>query len=123
MRMGIYNREITILRKEVTIDSQFGTEVVDWVPLSLLPGSPEVAERFSAEVVDVMPSRNENVLRTELTIARNFVRVRIRWRSDVDSTMRVVVHGDTDRTLEIIGGPSEVGGRKVALEMACEEIS
>ena len=123
MRNSTFNREITIQRREVTKDASFGTDVVTWVPLSLLPGSPEVAERFQAEVMDLAPSRAETVLQRSLVLARNPVRVRFRYRDDVDSTMRVIVHGDSDRTLQIIGGPAEYGGRKQGIELLCEEIS
>lgn len=123
MRLGNFNREITIERKSVTQDATYGTEVITWVPLSILPGSPEVAERFPAEVLDLQPGRSEGVLRGELALARNLTRVRIRWRDDVDSTMRVTLHGDTDRVMHIIGGPAEFGGRKVGLELLCEAVS
>lgn len=123
MRPGTLNREVTIQRKSVTQDPDFGTEVVTWVPLSVLPGSPEVAERFAADVKDLSPVRSEGVVRGDLAIARNLTSVRIRWRNDVDSTMRVILHGDTDRTMHIVGGPAEFGGRKVGLEMMCETVS
>lgn len=123
MRMGLFNREITIQKRQVAKDSTFGTDVVTWVPLSVLAGSPEVAERFAAEVTDLQATRAEAEVRGGLILARNQVRVRMRWRGDVDSTMRVIVHGDTDRTLQIIGGPAEYGGRKQGIELMCEEIS
>ena len=119
MRAGTLNREITIERKEVTQDASYGTEVVAWTPLAVLPGSPGVAERFWAEVQDVMPSRSESV-QQGLAVARNQTRIRIRWRSDVTSAMRVIVHGDTDVLYQIVGGPAEIRGRRVMLEMVCE---
>jgi head-tail adaptor len=123
MRMGQFNREITVYRQEDTQDPVYGAAAGTWVPLSLLPGSPEVAERFAAEVVDLPPSRNEGVLAGSLALARKVTRIRMRWRDDILSSMRIVVHGDTDRTYQIAGGPSEIGGRKVGIEMYCEEIS
>jgi len=123
MRLGTLNREITVEKKSVTQDLIYGTEVVAWVPLSILPGSPEVAERFAAEVTDVSASRSEGVLRGDLVLARNLLRVRLRWRDDLDSSMRVTVHGDSDRICQIVGGPVEFGGRRVGIELLCEEIS
>lgn len=123
MRVGLLNREITVQKKEVTLDASYGSEVITWVPLSVLPGSPEVAERFAAEVVDAAAGRDESLLRGDLVLSRRLARVRIRWRSDIDSSMRVIVHGDTDRTMQIVGDPSEIGGRKEWLELICEEIS
>lgn len=113
------DREVTIERQQTTQDATYGTDVVTWVALSYLPGSPLVAERFPAEVQDVMPSRDEAV-QQGLKIGRSQTRCRIRWRDDIDSSMRVTIHGDTDRVYQIIGGPSEVFGRRQYLEMMLE---
>lgn len=124
MRVGTLNREITVKRKSTTLDSVYNTQVVTWVPLSVLPGSPEVAERFPAEVTDDAANRStEGMVAGSLAVARNLTRIRMRWRSDIDSTMQVTIHGDTDRVMKIVSGPSEFGGRKVGIEFMCEEIS
>lgn len=122
MKKPILDRQITIKQKSVTQNSTFGTEVVTWVPLSYLPGSPAVAERYWAEIQDALPSRSEAV-RQGLNVARNQSRCRIRWRSDVDSSMRVTVHGDSDVDYAIVGGPAEIGGRKGYIEMVIERVS
>ena len=122
VQAGKLDRQITIERKSVTSDPNYGTEVITWAPLSVLPGSPPVAERFWAEVQDVMPSRSESVLQG-LAVARNQTRIRMRWRSDVTSAMRVIVHGDADVLYQIVGGPAEIRGRKTMLEMVCERYS
>lgn len=117
-----YNRQITIERKQVAQETQYGTETVVWVPLVALPGSPTVAERFYAEIHDTLPSRSEAVTQG-LEIARNQTRCRLRWRNDIDSSMRVTVHGESDVQYSIIGGPAEVGGRKRIIEMVLEKYS
>ena len=122
MAAGRLTRLITIERKQVTQDPQYGTEIITWVPLAVLPGSPAVAERFWAEVQDALPSRSESVLQG-LAVARNQTRIRIRWRNDIDSSMRITVHGDTDVLYQIIGGPAEIRGRRIMLEMMCERYS
>lgn len=122
-KIGSLNREITVQRKVVTQEQVYGTDAVSWEPLSALPGSPVVAERFAAEVVDQAGSISEGVLNGDLQVSRRLVKVRLRWRNDIDSSMRVIVHGDTDRTLQIVGGPFEIGGRKVGIELLCMEIS
>ena len=116
------NREITVERKVVTLDTVHGTDVVTWEPLSYLPGSPAVAERYRAEVQDALPSKSEAVTQG-LAIARNQSRVRMRWRDDIDSSMRVTVHGDTDVLYQIVGGPAEIGGRKERIEFVIEKYS
>ena len=122
MRAGDLDRQILIERKSVTQDSNFGTEVVTWVPLSTVSGQPE---RYWAEVQDALPSRAESVTQG-LAVARNQTRIRFRYRNDVevDSSMRVTVFGDvTNRVLQIIAGPARIGGRKELMEIMCERIS
>lgn len=128
MKIGEYDREITIERKAtaadpeyVSPDTTYGTERTVWVPLVPI-GSPVVGERFPANVQDVMPSRSESV-QQGLAVARNQTRIRIRWREDVTSAMRITLHGETDTVYQIIAGPSEIGGRKNALEMVCERFT
>jgi SPP1 family predicted phage head-tail adaptor len=118
---GKLNRQISIERKSVTQDATYGSDIVTWVPLSPI-GSPPVVERFWAEVQDALPSRSEAVTQG-LAVARNQTRIRFRWRDDVDSSMRVTVHGDTDTVYQIVGGPAEIDGRKGMLEIVCERIS
>jgi head-tail adaptor len=122
MKAGALQRQITIERKQVTPDATYGTEVVTWEPLVALPGSPVVAERFWAEIQDVLPSRSEAVTQG-LQMARNQTRLRMRWRSDVDSSMRVTVHGDSDTVYQIVGGPAEIEGRQERIEMMLERYS
>ena len=132
MRSGLLDRQITVERKAVPSDPEyvapdasFGTEQTVWVPLVVQPGSPPLAERFWAEVQDPLPSRSESV--TEgLVIARNQTRIRMRYRDDIDSSMRVRLHGDGEDVIyQIIGGPAVVTreGRKSMIEMACERFS
>lgn len=115
------DRQITIEKKTITQDSVYGTDVVTWEPLAVLAGSPVVAEKFWAEVMDTTPGRNEGSA-AGIALSRNTTRIRLRYRSDMDSSMRVIVHGDSDVTHQIIGGPSEIG-RKEYTEILCERIS
>lgn len=106
----------------MTQDPDYGTEIVAWVPLVEQAGSPTIAERFWAEVQDALPSRAESVTQG-LAVARNQTRIRLRYRNDIDSSMRVTVHRDTDVVMQIVGGPAMVGGRKVLTEIVCERFS
>lgn len=116
------NREITVERKVVTLDTVHGTDIVTWEPLSYLPGSPAVAERYRAEIQDVLPSRSESVTQG-LAVAKNQSRVRMRWRDDIDSSMRVTVHADSDVLYQIVAGPADFGGRKDRIEFVIEKYS
>lgn len=122
MKTGGMNRQITISQKSVTRDSLYNTEAISWVPLVALPGSPVVGARFWAEIQDVLPSRSESV-KQGLVIGRRQARLRMRWRNDIDSSMRVTVHGDSDVIYQIIAGPAEIEGRKRRIEMMIEVAS
>jgi head-tail adaptor len=50
----------------------------------------------------------------------------MRYRDDIDSSMRITVHGDdADTVYQIIGGPAQVTaeGRKTMIEVFCERYS
>lgn len=116
------NRRITIEQKVTTTHATYRTEVVSWEALSYLPGSPQVAEKFWAEVQDALPSRSESV-QQGAGIARKQVRIRMRWRDDIETTMRVTVHGDSDQVYQIISEPAEIIGRKRFVEFVAERYS
>lgn len=99
---------VTIEQKSVTQDATYGTEVITWALLATV----------WAEVRDGLPSRSESV-RQGLTQARDQVRVRMRYRADVDSSMRIRLG---DRVLQIVGGPAEIGRREY-MELMCETYS
>lgn len=121
---GKLRRQILIERPVSTPDAVYGNPVVTWEALSNLPGSPEVPEKYWAEVVDTMPSRAGSESNQQgLNVARNQTRIRMRWRDDIDSTMRVTVYGDTNRLYQIIGGPAEIFGRKGWIEFVVERYS
>lgn len=113
------SRQITVEKKQASQEITYGTETIVWVPLVPQVGNPALAERFWAEVQDSMPSRSEAVTQG-LVVGRNQTRIRLRWRNDIDSSMRVTVHGDTDVIYQIIAGPAEIEGRKQRIELVCE---
>lgn len=116
------NRQITIEDRSTSVNSSTGDETVTWTPIAYVPGSPAVAAKFWAEVQDVPPSRGE-FLAQGVPVGRILTRIRMRWRDDVTSDMRVVVHGDSDVTYQIVGGPAEWGGRKQYVEFTAERYS
>lgn len=121
MDAGNFDQLIEIQYGFKSQDAQFGTEVVSWLPLVTLPGSPTVPAPIWAEWVDTPPSRSEAV-RQGLDVARNQSRVRMRYLPDVDSTMRIIRKGPPDVTYSIVGGPAIIGRREY-LEMVCERYS
>jgi SPP1 family predicted phage head-tail adaptor len=119
MRSGDFNCQVTIEKRVTTQDASYGTPVVTWTPLVTSGGA---AVRFAAEVEDEPPSRSEQI-KSGLAMATQRAVVRLRWRNDVDSSMRVTIHRDTAVVYQIIGGPAQVGGRKQMLEMLVERYS
>ena len=97
--------------KSSTQDPDYGSEIPVWLPLAVV----------WAEVQDVLPSRSESVNRG-LEVARNQSRVRIRYRSDVDSSMRLVIWRPGEIVYQIVGGPSESADR-MFIEFVVEKYS
>lgn len=104
------NQRITILRKVAAQDGTYGTEQTTWVPLG----------DVYAEVQDVLPSRQQaGRMLEDIAIANRPARVRMRWRADVTSDMRIQIG---TRVLQIIAGPAELGWRE-GIELMVEEVS
>ncbi len=109
---GRFRRFISIDYPVSEEDAAYGERVVRWDRLATC----------DVEWQPILPSRSEAV-RSGLEQARNQVRVRMRWRDDIDSTMRIVLHGGEDAVYQIVGGPAEIGGRMRRLEMVVERYS
>jgi SPP1 family predicted phage head-tail adaptor len=102
------DRRVTIERRTVAKDSTYGSAVETWTVLAVA----------WVERQDALPSRQES-LQQGVERSRVPIRYRLRYRSDVDSTMRV---RDGSQLLQIVGGPTEIGpGRREWMELACEE--
>lgn len=112
MQAGDFNRIVSIDRPVVSNDATYGSAVTTWERLAT----------FAAQVEDALPSRSESV-QQGLVLGRNQTRLRMRYRSDIDASMRVIVHGDSDVVYQIVGGPAEIGGRRVGLELMLERFS
>lgn len=69
-----------------------------------------------AEVQDALPSRGER-LAGGINVAARPARVRMRFRTDIDSSMRLVMG---DRVMQIVAGPAELGFRE-AIELMVED--
>ena len=69
-----------------------------------------VQDEVSAEIEDVLPSRDER-LTGGFTVATRRSRVRLRYRTDIKTNMRFVdiTDGEDARVMQIIGGPAKLG--------------
>jgi head-tail adaptor len=120
MTPGQLDRRIVIERKVATPDPDFGTEQVTWVPVDgYEPGSPTTPRAVAASIRDALVSRAEGV-RNGLELAANQSRLRIRYRTGIDSSMRIREPARGNQTFQIISGPSEVGRREF-LEFVIEK--
>jgi len=105
---SLLSSRVTILTRVDAQESVYGTDTVTWTALATV----------WADVQDVLPSRAER-LADSIIIANRPCRVRMRWRSDIASTMRLQVGA---RTLQIIAGPAELG-RREGLELVAEDLT
>ena len=105
---GRLKERVTVMHRIGTQDPIYGGYTYTWEPLATI----------WAEVQDILPSRSESIA-DSISIVRRPARVRMRYRDDLDSSMRLVVNG---RTLNIIAGPAELGFR-AGLEFMAEELS
>ncbi len=117
MNIGPLNREIEFQYKVVTLDPEYNTDVITWTAVDAAP-------QF-ANIQDVMPSRSsaEMVVNGAAEFAVNRTRIRTRWRDDITSAHRIKITYPSVRHLQIVIGPSEIGGNMNFIEMMCEEIT
>jgi SPP1 family predicted phage head-tail adaptor len=110
--IGELDRRITIERKVVGRDADFGSEVISWSTLA----------EVWAKVEDVpeMSRGGAEAVRADQRVATTRTNVRVRYRSDVTSDMRVRL-ADRGRTLQIVG-ITEAGSREWT-DLLCEEFS
>lgn len=111
MNLGLLSTRCRIEKKVVTQDADYGTEVITWA----LQG---VAW---CNVQDELPSKSEAV-KNGLAIATNRTRVRMRYRSDLDNSMRIVINRPAAQIYQIVSGPAELGN-KDGIELFCERYS
>jgi len=105
------NERAIIEYKVVTKDPVFNTDSVAWTQL----------RGTWCDIQDVMPSRDER-LRMGIELATLRSRIRIRYCSDVDSSMRFVIMRRNETVWNIIGGPA-ILGNKQWLEFLIEKVS
>lgn len=100
MNIGSLNRRITIQKKSVTLDADYGTEIVTWVTHATV----------WANIQDVLPSKDESS-DNDIRINTGRTRIRIRYLSTVTSAMRIKLTDRSNKILQIVGGPVEMGHR------------
>lgn len=111
MNLGPLDKRCRIERQSTTQDATYGTAVITWALVGVAWCS----------VQDVLPSKSEDV-RQGLVVATGRSRVRMRYRSDLDSSMRLVIHRPAAGIYQIVAGPAELGN-KDGIELMVEKVS
>ena len=113
MDIGKLNKRCRVERPVTTLDPVYGSPVTVWETLSN-------GARW-CNLQDVMPSRDEQI-RNGASMTKVRSRLRMRYTSDIDTTMRVVIFRPTEQIWNIIGGPAEIGARD-GVEFMIERVS
>jgi SPP1 family predicted phage head-tail adaptor len=92
------NRRCIIEHKTTTHDPAYGNEQSTWEKKAII----------SCEVQDVLPSRSE-AIKSGASIGAKQSRLRMRYRKDLDSSMRVIIDGVI---YQIISDFAELGNRQ-----------
>lgn len=108
---GRLNSRIVIQSKQEVDDPIYGPQPADWVTVATV----------WANVQDALPSKSEAVVEGAI-VSYSRTRIRIRYRKDIDATMRIVEQGGLGRVWHIVGGPAVLGNRE-GIEVLCEEYS
>lgn len=107
--IGELDRRVTLERPLITRDAATGAQLVAW----------PVLDTVWAQVLESAPADDEEQRTGVLTYSRP-TRIRLRWRADVEPTLRVRLD-DGVRLLQITGTAQL--GRREFLELACREWS
>ena len=111
MQIGKLDHYVRIERPTVTIDTNYGSQIITWVTYA----------EVWASVQDVLANRQE-ATKTDLRLLTRPCKVVMRYDSTIDATMRVILLDRNNRILQIVSSPAEIG-RREALEFMCEEFS
>jgi len=91
------NKRCRIERKSVTQDANYGTEAITWSLLAVV----------WCNVQDVLPSKSvPESVKNNLVIGRKQSRLRCRYLKDIDSSMRIILDGET---YQIVSDYAEIG--------------
>ena len=111
MNPGQLNERCLIEYPVETENESTGETITEWETL---------ATRW-CEVQDVLPSRAEKQ-QNNLVVSQNSTRLRMRFCTDIDSTMRGTVTRGMPGTYQIIAGPAILGNKEF-VEFMIERIS
>lgn len=112
MRAGKYRHRCRIEAPVAAKDATYGAATPTWSTVATV----------WCEKLDVLPARAESQ-GSALVLSRQPARLRMRYRTDVDSAMRIVMLTPGSEVIhQIIGGPAELGNKE-QIELLIERIS
>lgn len=111
MDIGKLDKRCRIETPSVSQDAVYGSPVTTWATFAVV----------WCNVQDVLPSRDESLRNTTIATTTR-TRLRMRYRGDIDTSMRIVMLRPTETVYEIIGGPAEIG-RRDGIELMIEKSS
>jgi len=103
------NTRCEIQKKTVTQDDNYGTENITWSVHAVL----------WVEKQDLLPSRREEEIKNNVSIATGKSRIRTRYRDDIDSSMRCAMN---NKIYQIVSDPAMIG-RNEWMEFIVEKYS
>lgn len=113
LRSGDLDRRITILQRAEVVRDEDGSRQVAWLTLATV----------RAQVQDILPggvaAKGLETVEDGISMLQRPCRIRIRYRDDITSEMRVQFGA---RILRITSAPAEIG-RRVGLEFTAVELS
>lgn len=103
-RAGDLDRRVTVMRKGVTIDGEYGPQ----------PG-PDivVAARVPARRLDLLPSRSMEANEGALRQSHKPTRIQMRYVPNITSDMWLIMHDENDAIYQIMSQPAEIGRRQL----------
>jgi len=105
------NTRVRIEYPVAGVDPVYQTPTVAWTLLGMA----------WAEMVDKLPARDEALLNA-ISLSSVRSRIRMRYRQDIDASMRFVIMRGQETVWSIIGGPAMIGNKE-QIEFLCERKS
>lgn len=111
MRIGSLDTPVSIQKKLITTNNDYGGEVVSWVE----------HKRAWAEITDLTTRMQESTT-YDLRQLKQPRRVRMRYDNSITADMRLIILDSSDRILQIVSKPAEIG-RREAIEFMAHDYS
>ena len=109
--LGPLNIRCRVEYKATTQNAIYGTETVTWTTLGT---------RWCS-MNDLLPGRSESVS-SDLAIGVRRSKIKMRYWTDIDSSMRFAISRPTEAIYQIVSGPAEIGNKE-GIEFVVERMS